>query len=54
MYSSVAKGPKLQPQNTEGAEKNRVGPGKSGAGFLAELSKKGRKGAELFSSLGLH
>jgi hypothetical protein len=45
---SVAKGPKFRPQNTKGAEKNCVGPGKFGAEVLADLSKKGRKGAELF------
>jgi hypothetical protein len=28
-----------------------VGPGKSGAEFLSDLAKKGRKEAELFSSL---
>jgi hypothetical protein len=42
--TSVAKGPKFRPQNTKGAEKNCVGLGKSGAEFLADLSKKGRKG----------
>jgi hypothetical protein len=47
----VAKGPKFRPQNTKGAEKNCVGPEKSGAEYLPDLSKKGRKGAELFSSL---
>jgi hypothetical protein len=43
---SVAKGPKFRPQNTKGAEKNCMGPGKSGAELLADLSKKGRKEAE--------
>jgi hypothetical protein len=46
--NSVAKGPKFRPQNTKGAEKNCVGPGRFGAEVLADLSKKGRKGAELF------
>jgi hypothetical protein len=46
--SSVAKGPKFRPQNTKGAEKNCVGPEKSGAEFLPDLTKKDRKGAELF------
>jgi hypothetical protein len=54
VFTSVAKGPKFRPQNTKGAEKNCVGPGKSGAELLADLSKKGRKGAELFCSLFLH
>jgi hypothetical protein len=31
-----------------------AGPGKSGAELLPDLSKKGRKGAELFSSLVFH
>jgi hypothetical protein len=39
--SSVAKGPKFWPQNTNGGEKNYVGPGKSGAEFYADLPKKG-------------
>jgi hypothetical protein len=34
--------------------KKLVGPGKSGAELLPDLSKKGRKGAELFSSLVFH
>jgi hypothetical protein len=51
---SVAKGPKFRLQNAKGTEKNCVGPGKSGAEFLADLSKKCRKGAELFCSLVLH
>jgi hypothetical protein len=54
MEYSVAKGPKFRPKNTKWAEKNCVGPGKSGAELLADLSKKGRKGAELFCSLFLH
>jgi hypothetical protein len=41
-------GPKVRPQSTKRAEKNLMGPGKSGAEFLPDLSKKGRKGAELF------
>jgi hypothetical protein len=45
---SVAKGPKFQPQNPKGAEENFVGPEKSGAEYLPDLSKKGQKGAELF------
>jgi hypothetical protein len=48
LHSSVAKGPKFRPQNTKGAEKNCVGPEKSGAEFLPDLTKKGRKGADLF------
>jgi hypothetical protein len=44
---SVAKGPKLR-QSSKRAEKNCVGPEKSGAELLPNLSKKGRKGAELF------
>jgi hypothetical protein len=44
---SVAKGPKFRPQNTKGAEKNSMGPEKSGAEFSADLSIKGRKGAEV-------
>jgi hypothetical protein len=52
--NSVAKGQKFRPQNIKGAEKNCMGPGKSSAELLAELSKKGRKGAELYSSLVLH
>jgi hypothetical protein len=50
----VAKGPKFRRQNTKVTEKNCKGPGKSRAELLAELSKKGRKGAELFSCLVLH
>jgi anthranilate/para-aminobenzoate synthase component II len=46
--TSVAKGPKFRPQTTKGVEKNCVGPGKSAAELLANLSKKGRKGSELF------
>jgi hypothetical protein len=46
--TSVAKGPKFRPQNTKGAENNCVGPEGSGAEHLPDLSKKGRKGAELF------
>jgi hypothetical protein len=34
--------------------KKLAGPGKSGADLLPDLSKKGRKGAELFSSLVYH
>jgi hypothetical protein len=52
--SSVAKGPKFRPQNTKGAEKNCVGPGKSATEFMADLSKKGRKGADLFCCFVLH
>jgi hypothetical protein len=52
--TSVAKGPKFRPQNTKGAEKNGWGPGKSGAEFFADLSKKGRKEAEFFCGLVLH
>jgi predicted nucleic acid-binding Zn ribbon protein len=51
---SVAKGPKFRPQSTKRAETKLAGPGKSGAKFLPDLSKKGRKGAELFSSLVFH
>jgi hypothetical protein len=36
------------------AEKKLAGPGKSGAELLPDLSKKGRKGAKLFSSLVFH
>jgi hypothetical protein len=52
--SSVSKGPKFRPQNTKGAEKNCMGPGKSRAELFAELSKKGRKGDKLYSGLVLH
>jgi hypothetical protein len=52
--SSVAKGPKVRAQNTKRAEKNCVGPGKSGAELLTDLSNKGRKGAKLYCSLVLH
>jgi hypothetical protein len=48
LKSSVAKGPKFQPQSSKRAVLNLVGPGKSGAEQLPDLSKKGRKGAELF------
>jgi hypothetical protein len=48
LFYSVAKGPKFQPQSSKMAEKNFVRPGKSGAELLPDLSKKGRKGAELF------
>jgi hypothetical protein len=53
-FTSVAKGPKFRPQTTKGAEKDCVGLGKSGAELLANLSKKGRKGAKLCCSLVLH
>jgi hypothetical protein len=36
------------------AEKYLVGPGKSGAELLTDLSKKGRKGAALFLGLVFH
>jgi hypothetical protein len=52
--SSVAKGPKFRPQSSKRAEKNLMGPGKSGAKLLPILSKKGRKGAELFLGLVFH
>jgi hypothetical protein len=42
IFVSAAKGPKFWPQNTKGAEKNCGGPGKSGAEFFADISKKGR------------
>jgi hypothetical protein len=53
---SVAKGPKFRPQSSKRAEKNLVGPGKSGAELMIRFikkgpkkgQKKGRKGAELF------
>jgi hypothetical protein len=45
---SVAKVPKCRPQITKRAEKNLMGPGKTGAEFLTDLSKKGRKGAKHF------
>jgi hypothetical protein len=38
----------------KGPKKNLVGPGKSGAELLPDLSKKGRKGAELFLGLVFH
>jgi lysine/ornithine N-monooxygenase len=44
--NSVAKGRKFRPQNTRGDEKKCVGPGKSAAEFLADLSKKGQSSAE--------
>jgi hypothetical protein len=47
-------GPKFWPQSTKRAEKKLAGPGMSGAELLPDLSKKGRKGAELFSSLIFH
>jgi hypothetical protein len=53
-HISVAKGPKFRPQSTKGAEKKLAGQEKSGAELLSDLSKKGRKGAELFSSLVFH
>jgi hypothetical protein len=40
--TSIAKGPKFQPQSSKRAEKNLVGPGKSGAELLPDLSKKGQ------------
>jgi hypothetical protein len=54
ILNSVAKGPKFRPQSTKRAEKKLSGPGKSGAELLHVLSKKSRKGAELFSSLVFH
>jgi hypothetical protein len=51
---SVAKGPKFRPQSTKRADKNLAGPGKSGAELLPDFSKRGRKAAELFSSLIFH
>jgi hypothetical protein len=47
-FPSVAKGPKFQPQSSKRAEKKFVGPGKSKAELLPDLSKKGQKGAEFF------
>jgi hypothetical protein len=38
----------------KGPTKKLAGPGKSGAELLPDWSKKGRKGAELFSSLVFH
>jgi hypothetical protein len=52
--ASVAKGPKFRPQSTKRAGKKLAGPGKSGAELLLDLSQKGRKGAEVFSSLIFH
>jgi lysine/ornithine N-monooxygenase len=46
--TSVAKEPKFRPQNTKGAEINCVGPGKSGAELLADLSKRAQKGPNFF------
>jgi hypothetical protein len=40
--TSVAKGPKFRRQSTKRADKNVMGPGKSGAVFWLDLSKKGR------------
>jgi hypothetical protein len=51
---SVTKGAKFRPQNTKGAEKNYVGPGILEAEFLADVSNKGRTGAELFWGLNFH
>jgi hypothetical protein len=48
LSGSVAKGPKFWPQNIKGAERNCLGPEKSRAEYLPDLSKKGRKGAKLF------
>jgi hypothetical protein len=52
--SSVAKGPKFRRQSSKRAKQNLVGPGKSGAKLLPDLSKKGRKAAELFLDLFFH
>jgi hypothetical protein len=49
--ASVAKGPKFRPQSSKTAGKKLAGPGNSGAERLPNLSKEGRKGAELFSSI---
>jgi hypothetical protein len=40
IFISVAKGPKFRPQNTQGADKNCVVPGKFWAELLADLLKK--------------
>jgi hypothetical protein len=45
---SVAKGPKFRPQITKRAEKNLMGPGKTGAEFLPDLSKRAEKGPNFF------
>jgi hypothetical protein len=52
--TSVAKGPKVRPHSSKRAEKNLMGLGKSGAELLPDLSKTGRKGAELFLGLVFH
>jgi hypothetical protein len=51
---SVAKGPQIRPQSSKGPKKNLMGPGKSGAELLPDLSKKVRKGGELFLGLVFH
>jgi hypothetical protein len=45
---SVANEPKFRPQNTKGALKNSVRPEKLAAKFPIDLTRKVRKGAELF------
>jgi hypothetical protein len=45
---SAVKGPKFRPQAKKGPQHFFVGPGKSGAELLADLSKNDRKGEELF------
>jgi uncharacterized C2H2 Zn-finger protein len=47
-------GAEISAAKQKGAEKNSVGPGKFEAEFLADLSKKGRNGAELFWGLNFH
>jgi hypothetical protein len=51
---SVAKGPKFQPKNIKRAEKYFQWLGKYGAEFLTDLSKKGRKEANIFEGLVFH
>jgi hypothetical protein len=41
-------GPKFRPQITKRAEKNLMGPGKSGAEFLADLKNRAEEGPNFF------
>jgi hypothetical protein len=48
MHGSVAKRPEFRPQSSKRAEKNLVGPGKSGAELLPDLTKRAEKGPNFF------
>jgi hypothetical protein len=52
--NQCCKGAEISAAKHKKGRKNLSGPGKSAAELLPDFSKKGRKGAELFSSLVFH